>query len=411
VKIPIISLALAIGLSVLTALNTSAQGPVKINVTQIDQASFPQINVYVSATDAAGNPVRNLPASAFRLEQNGQPVAINAATRSGEQGVVNTVLVVDHSGSMGYSNKIAGAKQAATAFVNLMRPGDKTALVQFDTQIDTLVPLTDDKSALNTAIQKITPRGNTALYDALAQAGKYLGSTSGRQAIIVVSDGMDNASKTNRADAVKQATQGGYSIYTIGLGNKGAGVGNQEGIDEPALQELANASMGGYAYTPDANQLSALYQQLAILIQNEYKLTYTSPDALRDGVRRNVVVTAPGASPVQTTYNPGGLIPEAVPQFSSWVLFLIALVLLIALFFAPTLLKLAATRLSPRPSAPSRPQPRVKLTGSQPVSGPTKGASPSRPTRIKLGKQIANTGSADMPWDERAAKHQVFISL
>ncbi|MBI4786148.1 MAG: VWA domain-containing protein [Chloroflexi bacterium] len=386
--------ASALILNLVVALTARAQGPVNITVTQIDQSRFPQVDVYVSATDAARNPVRNLSPDVFRLTQNGKPVNLTAATRAGEQGAVNTVLVIDHSGSMARSDKMAGAKQAASNFVNLMRPGDKAALIQFDTDIETLQPLTGDKNALVAAIQKIAPRGNTALYDALAQGGKYFETTEGRKAIIVVTDGMDNASKLNRDAAVKQAEQGSYTIYTIGLGNKAAGFGSQEGIDEAVLRDLASASMGTYAYTPDASQLSALYEQLSVLIQNEYKLTYLSPDPLRDGLRREIVVTAPGASQTQAAYNPGGLIPEIAPQWSSWALFLIALLLLLALFFAPTGLRLAAARFSPnRVAVTSRPS-RVKLTSAAESTSGT-----SRPTRVKVGKKTSGAAH-DMPWDE-----------
>ena len=263
--------------------------------------------MYVSVTDAAGNPVRNADPKTFQLQENGQAMQLVAATRSGDQGPVSTVLVVDRTGSMASADKMAGAKQAAATFVNLMRPGDHTALVQFDTEIDTLQPLTDDKSALLASIQKIFPRGNTALYDAIAKAGAYFENVQGRKAVIVVTDGMDNASKLNRDALVKQAGTAGYSIYTIGLGAKGAGYGSQDGIDEAGLQDIAAASYGTYAYAPDASQLNGLYQQLSLKIQNEYRLSYLTPIALRDGVKRNIVVTAPGAAAAQTAYNPGGI--------------------------------------------------------------------------------------------------------
>ncbi len=373
-----------------------AQGPVDITVTQIDQSSDPQIAVYVSATDPAGNPVRNLAPEAFRLEQNGQPVQLQTATRAGEQGPVSTVLIVDHSGSMAFAGKMAGAQQAAANFINQMRPGDQVALVQFDSEIETLQALTTDKGALLAAVQKLTPRGNTALYDALAQGGKYLEAATGRKAIIVVTDGMDNASKLNRDASLAQAAQGGYSVYTVGLGNKGAGTGSQEGIDETTLRDLANASLGTYVYAPDASQLGDIYQQLSLRIQNEYKLTYISPDALRDGVKRDIVVTAPGAVGTHAAYNPGGLIPEVAPQLSSWVLFAAALVLLVALFFLPIGLGLVKRRLMP-----SKPPSRVRLIDGAPSKVP---ATPV--VRIKVGKKprIAPT-RPEMPWDEGAPKH------
>ncbi len=404
-----LSLLFALVLTGLLATAAGAQGPVLINVTQVDQSRFPQVDVYVSVTDASGGPVRNLAPNAFRLQQNGKPVNLLAATRSGEQGAVSTVLVIDRSGSMSFGGKMDGAKEAAATFVNQMRPGDKTALVQFDTEIDTLQPLTADKTALLASIQKITPRGNTALYDALAQAAKYFESESGRKAVIAVTDGMDNASKSNRDNALDLAQSGGYSIYTVGLGNRAAGYGNQEGIDEPLLREVAAASMGTYYPSPDASQLVSLYQQISLLIQNEYKLTYVSPDPLRDGLKRSIVVTAPGAATTGATYNPGGLIPEAATDWSSWVLFLVALALLAALFFAPSGLRLAMARsgsAAARP-LPAAPRSRVKLTGAAPreiSGGPGDAAAAApRPTRIKLGRKTPGssgpTGSS-LPWEE-----------
>ncbi|HEX7587345.1 MAG TPA: VWA domain-containing protein [Anaerolineae bacterium] len=410
----ITAFALAFALGLLANTGAHAQGPINIAVTQVDTSQFPQVQVYVSVTDAAGNPVRNADPKTFQLQENGQAMQLVAATRSGDQGPVSTVLVVDRTGSMASADKMAGARQAAATFVNLMRPGDRTALVQFDTEIETLLPLTDDKSALLASIQKIFPRGNTALYDAIAKAGAYFENVQGRKAVIVVTDGMDNASKLNRDALLKQAGTAGYSIYTIGLGAKGAGYGSQDGIDESGLQDIAAASYGTYAYAPDASQLSGLYQQLSLKIQNEYRLSYLTPTALRDGVKRNIVVTAPGAAAAQTAYNPGGIIPEVAPQWEAWLLFFVALVLLLGLFFAPLAVRVARERGLAIPTLPDR-QParpsRVRLTGAAPATnaaGMTAASTPAaRPSRIKIKRPAAvpTSDRSQMPWDEGASKH------
>jgi VWFA-related protein len=403
------TITLAFALCSLAVFSVSAQAPINITVTQVDQSRFPQIDVFVSVTDASGNPVRNVTPDAFRLEENGKPITLAAATHSGEQNPVSTVLIIDHSGSMAAAAKMTAAKQAASAFVSMMRPGDKTALIQFDTEIETLQSFTDDKTALQAAIQKIVPRGNTALYDAVDQAAKYFEATQGRKDIILVTDGMDNASKVNRDTLTAKVSNSGFSIYTVGLGAKGAGYGSQDGIDESVLRDLADESMGTYYYRPDATQLSNLYQQLSLLIQNEYKLTYTSASPLRDGVKRNIVVTAPGASATQTAFNPGGVIPEVESQASSWVLFAIALLLLVGLFFAPTVLQLARQRglnipALPTPATPlpaSSPKPsRIKLTGDAPAAP----VAPSRP-RVKIKQSSTQPAQTQLPWDENGDKH------
>jgi Ca-activated chloride channel homolog len=394
-------------LSLLFTLGVSAQGPTNINVTQIDTSRFPKVDVFVSVTDANGYPLRNVAPNAFRIEENGQTMAVTAASRSGEQGAVNTVLVIDRSGSMARGDKMAGAKQAASAFVNLMRPGDKSAVVQFDTEIDTLQSFTDDKNALLAAINQATPRGNTAMYEALNQAAKFLESTSGRKAVIVVTDGMDNSSRLNRGDVAKMASESSFSIYAIGLGAKGVGNVSQDGIDEGVLQEIASASMGAYYYRPEASQLSELYRQISSLIQNEYKLTYTSPNQLRDGLKRNIVVTAPSAAATRANFNPGGLIPEATQQWSSWLWFFVALLLLVMLLFAPTGLRLVHERGMPTQKAgmPAH-KPRVKLTGGAPVPIHASGTkSVTQLPRIKIKGVSPAAARVQLPWEESTDKH------
>lgn len=401
------SFTLALVLCSVLVVGLGAQGAITINVTQVDTSRFPQVDVYISVTDANGNPVRNVSPSTFRLTENGQEMALTAITRAGEQGAVNTVLIIDHSGSMAAGGKMAAAKQAASTFVNLMRPGDKTALIQFDTEIEMLQTFTEDKNALLTAIQKIVPRGNTALYDALNQAATYFETIQGRKAIIVVTDGMDTASKLGREAIVQRASTGGFSIYTVGLGAKNSAYGSQDGIDENILRELAMVSYGNYYYSPDGSQLSELYQQLSFLLQNEYKLTYVSPNPLRDGVKRHIIVTASGVASTRTDFNPGGVIPEVVSQGTSWLLFFVALVLLIALLFAPALWQAMrehgwAWPAFVRPALPfaHKPQPsRIKLTDST----STTHSSQPKP-RIKI-KHSATGTSQTMPWDENADKH------
>ncbi len=400
----------ALALFLLSIAVVHGQGSVTLAVTQVDTSHFPQIEVYVSATDPSGKPVRNLPPDAFQLKENGQTLKVSAATRAGEQGSVNTVLVIDRSGSMLRAGKMDGAKKAASTFVNLMRPGDRTALIQFDTEIEVMQPLTEDKAGLLASIQKIAPRGgNTSIYDALDQANKILAAATGRKAIILLTDGLDNSSKIGRDVVVKQAGDNGLSISTIGLGNKASGK-DMEGIDESVLQALATASYGTYAFAPDASQLNDLYQQLSARIQNEYRLTYTSPGALRDGVRRNIVVTAPGVAEAQVAYNPGGVIPEVAgaSSGSSWLLFVVALVLLVGLVFAPAGLSLVQARRAPPPH-----KSRVKLTAAEPEP-PVRGTAKSRAAssapspKVQADKKVsASTDAArrKMPWDEGGDKH------
>ena len=123
-----------------------------------------------------------------------------------------------------------------------------------------------------------------------------------------------------------------------------------------------------------------------------------------------MVVTAPGAA-ASTNYNPGGIIPEAAPQWSSWLLFLGLLGLLVLLFFAPMGLRFASEHTSfnlptfAKPKAKSR----IKLTDANPGSAATPPQqTATRPSRIRIVKKSSDQTDAahtTLPWDEGEQSH------
>ena len=108
--------------------------------------------------------------------------------KTGGVGPLSTMLVMDVSGSMDKNGKIDGAKAAAKAYVDQMRPGDQAGVMVYNTKANYIQPLTTDHAALTSAIDGIKTGGDTAMYDALIAAEEALKSVSGRKAIIAVTD-------------------------------------------------------------------------------------------------------------------------------------------------------------------------------------------------------------------------------
>jgi len=363
---------LALAGLLITVLGARAEGPVTVQVVQVDKSRFPEVDVYVSVTDANGQPVKNFRPEDFSLEENGQPVDLIQVSGAGEQGPVTTVLVIDKSGSMNHANKMKAAREAAIAFVQLMRPGDVTGVIAFNTQVTTVQPLTGDKEALIAAIKGIQAVDDTAMYDALHAASAMLEPVSGRKAIIIVTDGMNTAGQRTREETLTLVGEQGISIYTIGLGDPSQGTETYAGIDEPTLKAIAEESGGVYTFAPDPEQLRELYELLSQRIQNEYRLTYRSPNRLRDGTNRAVAVTVAvpsGPAEVTATYNPGGVIPEVEPR-STWRLFGLFLAGLAFLLILPGVIGRVRMRALghgplPRRAAKARSaQGRIRLTGA-----------------------------------------------
>jgi VWFA-related protein len=335
----IITTILLIVLSVLPVTAASAQGETpQLRITQVDNSKFPTVTVYVSATNAAGEPVGVDP-STIQLYENGQLMQITNIQGGGEvvgqQSIpVTTMLVMDISGSMDKNDKLAAAKDAAKSYVAQMRPGDQAGLITYDTHVYTVQSITSDTAALTNAIDGLKTGSDTAMYNALIEAEKALENVSGRKAIIVLTDGLDNKSKSTAEDVINGIGQSGLTISAVGFGD--ASTRGQTGLDEAALKFLAEKSGGVYGYANNAEVLKALYQQQSRAMQSEYQLTYVSPSTLRDGVNRNLTVSLTSA-PVSAEgkYNPGGVLPEVSGR--SWTVFGAILVGLLVLLIVPIL--------------------------------------------------------------------------
>lgn len=334
---------LAVFLTLLAmGLTAFAQSEENVRITQIDTSNFPRVTFYVSITDANGEPLA-VDAGRFIITENGQPIPLDQIEGIGEVGPLTTMLVMDVSGSMGVEGKLESAKAAAHEFINRMREIDQAGLISFDTHIETEQEITADREALGAAVDRLVPGDETAMYDALVVAIDQLEGIAGRKAIIVLTDGMDNASNTSADGVVDRIGPAGFSISTVGLGVPADYVDEMTGIDEEGLQDLADRAGGVYGYAEDEEQLTRLYETYAVNMQSEYAITYTSPSALRDGVNRSLGVSlAPvgGGAPLaneDSRYNPGGLVPE-VEQPASWPLFAAVVVGLGILVAVPILL-------------------------------------------------------------------------
>ena len=128
----------------------------------------------------------------------------------------------------------------------------------------------------------------TALYDALAAGLEHLkGGTRDRKALVVLSDGGDNASHRRLDDVLQIAQRSSATIYTIGIYD----------ADDPdrnpgVLRRLAG-STGGRAYFPGAlSDLEQVWRDIAGGIRSQYTIGYHSSNPSRDGTFRKVKITA-----------------------------------------------------------------------------------------------------------------------
>jgi VWFA-related protein len=200
--------------SIVVALSASGQA-----TDFSEQVSVSYVMVPFSVLGAKGVPITDLASKEVSLLVDGKKVATDLFERSMNAPVSWTILL-DGSGSMGLAGKMEAAKAAINALTARRREGDDFALYVFDSQghANEMVPFTENPSAITRAVDVVKPWGKTAFFDALAQMPERseLGRNPSR-AIILLSDGIDNASKLTRADIAKQMEGVAIPVYAFGL--------------------------------------------------------------------------------------------------------------------------------------------------------------------------------------------------
>jgi Ca-activated chloride channel homolog len=293
--LPITSLAVAAGQA------TDTTGEYKIT-TDVRNVVLP-----TTVVDRKGDFVSGLTQENFKVYDDGKPQEIRYFAHSDIP--VTIGLVVDSSDSM--RSKRTDTVIAALYFVRLSNPQDEMFVVNFNDRPEFGLPagvqFAGDALTLRAALLNQPCRGRTAMYDALAAALDHLSSGSrDKKALVLVSDGGDNASRRGFQEILDAAEKSNAIIYTVGLFDP----------DDPdrnpgILKKLAKAT-GGEAYRPETTaQLGEIATHIAKDLRNQYTLAYAPSSAARSAYHRvQVVATAAGHSRLSARTRSGYFAPE-----------------------------------------------------------------------------------------------------
>ncbi len=247
----------------------------------------------VSVTDAKGSFVSGLGLQDFRVYEDGQLQKVTVFQRGDNP--VTVGLVVDHSRSMG--PKLAEVAAAVSAFAHSSNPQDEMFVVDFNDDVSVELlggkAFTSDTKELEKAIAAVTARGQTALYDAVAEGLLHLQLAHwDKRALIIVSDGGDNASHQKYSQILALARRSQVLIYSIGLVDA-----SQQQDENPGVLRRLCEDTGGIAYFPhEGESVAKVSTEIARDLREQYTLGYTPQNLKRaDAFRKiEVKVTAPG---------------------------------------------------------------------------------------------------------------------
>ncbi len=185
---------------------------------------------------------------------------------------LNLALVFDRSGSMDEESKIVYLRQAGHLVTDNLTPQDHVALVAYNHQVRTLVPMHPvvNREYLHHRIDELHAEGQTnlsgGLLEGCAEVGKRFGQP-GLHHVILLTDGLANRGVTDPdklVELVKRSTRGGLTVTTIGVGLK---------YNETLLSRLAQAGGGRYIYVSKPEEIPEAFQRelgalLAVVAQN-----------------------------------------------------------------------------------------------------------------------------------------------
>ena len=188
--------------------------------------------------------------------------------------------------------KLAEVSAAARTFVRSSNPEDEMFVVNFNERVSLGLPgtmrFTNSTAELENAITSAPAGGQTALYDAIAKALEELQAGSrDKKALIVVSDGGDNASARSLAQVMNLAGKSSAVIYTVGVFDE-----DNPDRNPRVLRRLAQAT-GGEAFFPDQlSEVVAISERIARDIRHQYTIGYVPINLTRDGAYRAIRVVA-----------------------------------------------------------------------------------------------------------------------
>lgn len=241
------------------------------------------ISVSVTVTDKLGKIVPGLPKESFAIYED--KVAQEVSFFSAQDAPASVGIVFDVSGSMA-GEKIENAREALVRFVQTSHTEDDYSLIGFNDRAEVLLENTADSNTLLNRIAGINPRGDTALYDAVAMGlAQVRQGRWSKRALIVITDGEDNNSRISFKKLRQMLKESDVMLYGILIRDF-----SPRSIGEIVLDELTEMSGGRYFAPRNAEEMSEAFEKIALELRQQYSLGYTPTNFQADGQWRKLTV-------------------------------------------------------------------------------------------------------------------------
>jgi VWFA-related protein len=266
------------------------------------------VSVLASVRDRHGALIPNLQQSDFSVYEDGKLQTIKYFARENDLSMTIGMLV-DVSGSQ--LDIIDIERRAASAFfADVMRKKDEAFLISFGEESELLQDFTGSPRLLEEGLRRLRPgaavgglhpgpvptisqpRG-TVLWDAIYLAAtEKLASETGRKAIVVITDGVDQGSRMTRAQAIEAAQKGDVVVYSIYYSDPRAYSGTMLSIGggDSDLRKISEETGGRVFRVDRSHSLESIFRELQDEMRCQYMLGYTPTRDNWDGAYRKLEV-------------------------------------------------------------------------------------------------------------------------
>jgi VWFA-related protein len=304
VRILFLILILCCGATALLAQTTDQDDVIRVE-TDITNLPF-------TAIDKQRRFITTLRAEDVRVFEDGVPQTLFTFQRETDRPLAIALLI---DVSISQKSTLPDEKAAARSFLEKVVESnkDQVALIPFTGLAYLEQPLTRDMLSVYRVLQTIDvaipvylgagrpltgiptgpglaappDEGTTAIWDAVAlTSSKVLANAPGlrRRAIILLTDGINTASRLTLKDAVNSTLAAETVVYAIGIGSA------RDGLDRGALRDIAQRT-GGRAFFPDKKfDLNAAFDEIERELRTQYLIAYSSTNKKRDGAYRKITI-------------------------------------------------------------------------------------------------------------------------
>jgi len=257
------------------------------------------VNLFATVRDKHKAIVTGLKQDDFQVYEDGQLQEITNFSAESDLPITLGILI-DTSGSETYM--LSAEKEAAARFLQrVMRKGDLSMVMSFDTDVDLLADFTEDQARLDRAINRAqinvpdsgsilaqgplptSGTGGTNFYDAVYLAAHdKLSEEAGRKAIVVLTDAEDTGSKLSLQEAVEAAQRTDTVVHILLVA--------EDGGDQSVARKLTEDTGGRMIIVRSERNLEQAFDEISEELRSQYTIGYTPTNKSRDGSFRKIKV-------------------------------------------------------------------------------------------------------------------------